>query len=141
MSRCRTRGCSCSGPSGTRGTTRGLIEFGVYDPADFDIGHDVELLDGDHDIFGDGTMRAVVTPGHTSGHQSLVIEGKTILVGDACYCRLALDLDVLPSYSYDGDRQRETFMWLREQEAGGAELVFSHDLAQWEDRVGTSGPM
>ena len=104
-------------PEWDAGHNARLIEFGVYDPADFDIGHAVELLDGDHDIFGDGTIRAVLTPGHTSGHQSLVIEGKTILVGDACYCRLALDLDALPSYSYDGDRQRETFTWLRAQEA------------------------
>ena len=125
-------------PEWQAGHNARLIEFGVYDPADFDIGHDVELLDGEHDIFGDGTLRTVVTPGHTSGHQSLVVEGRTILVGDACYCRLALDLDALPSYSYDAERQRETFTWLREQEAGGAQLVFSHDLAQWESLSGTT---
>ena len=84
-------------PEWEAGHNARLIEFGVYDPADFDIGHDVELLEGEHDIFGDGTLRVVVTPGHTSGHQSLVVEGETILVGDACYCRLALDLDALPS--------------------------------------------
>ena len=109
-----------------------LIEAGVYDPADFDIGHDVELLDGEHDVFGDGTLRIVPTAGHTPGHQSLIVDSTTILVGDACYCRLALDLDALPSYSYDPDKQRETFRWLREQDAAGVRLLFSHDLAQWE---------
>jgi len=114
------------------------IEHGVYDPADFDIGHDVSLLEGEHDIFGDGTLRIVATAGHTPGHQSLIVDGTTILVGDACYCRLGLDLDTLPLFAYDTDRQRETFTWLRAQEAAGAQLLFSHDMAQWEALTATT---
>ncbi len=109
-----------------------MIEFGVYDPADFDLGHEVTLLDGEHDVFGDGALRLVPTPGHTPGHQSLVVDGKHILVGDACYCRLALDLDTLPQYSVDAEQQRAVFAWLREQETAGAQLLFSHDAEQWK---------
>lgn len=107
------------------------IELGIYNPHDHDLGHDVVLLDDEHDIFGDGSVVAVPTPGHTPGHQSLRIEGTTLLVGDACYCRLALDLDALPAYSPDPERQRATFDWLRAEEARGTTLVFSHDAAQW----------
>ena len=109
-----------------------LVEFGVFNPDDFDLGHDRELLDGEHDVFGDGSVRLVPTPGHTAGHQSLVIEDRILLVGDACYCRLALDLDALPAFGHDLERQRKTFAWLREREAAGLRLIFSHDTDQWK---------
>ena len=109
----------------------GLVEFGVFNPDDFDLGHDRELLDGEHDVFGDGSVRLIPTPGHTAGHQSLLIEDRILLVGDACYCRLALDLDALPPFGASLGRQRETFGWLRAREADGVRLVFSHDTDQW----------
>ena len=108
-----------------------LVDFGVFNPDDFDLGHDRQVLDGEHDLFGDGSVMVVPTPGHTAGHQSLVIEGRLLLTGDACYCRLALDLDVPPAYAQDAERQRQVFAWLREQQATGTQLVFSHDADQW----------
>jgi glyoxylase-like metal-dependent hydrolase (beta-lactamase superfamily II) len=108
-----------------------LVDFGVFNPADFDLGHDRQELDGEHDVFGDGSVVVVPTPGHTAGHQSLLVERRLLLTGDACYCRLALDLDQPPDFGHDIDRQRETFAWLRGQEAAGVQLVFSHDADQW----------
>jgi N-acyl homoserine lactone hydrolase len=109
----------------------GRIEFGIYEPTDYDLGHDRLLIEGEHDVFGDRSVVVQPTPGHTPGHQSLLIEGRLLLVGDACYCRIALDRDALPAYSADPDRQRTTFAWLREQEAADIDLVFSHDPDQW----------
>jgi len=44
------------------------------------------LLDGDHDVFGDGSVVIVATPGHTPGHQSLFVNlrrtGPVVLSGD-----------------------------------------------------------
>lgn len=108
-----------------------LAELGVYHPSDFETGHEVELVEGRHDLFGDGSVVAVPTPGHSEGHQSLLIEGRLLLVGDACYCREALDADVLPPIAADSERQRAGFAWLRDQERSGVELVFSHDPVQW----------
>jgi len=108
-----------------------LVDFGVFNPADFDIGHDRQVLAGEHDLFGDGSVVVVPTPGHTAGHQSLLIEGRLLLTGDACYCRLALDLDAPPPFGHDVEQQRRGFAWLREQEAKGVQLVFSHDADQW----------
>jgi N-acyl homoserine lactone hydrolase len=105
---------------------------GAYNPGDFDVGHDVDGLDGRHDLFGDGRLVIEPTPGHTAGHQSLVVDGAFVLVGDACYCRLALDTDGLPPYSFDAAEQRRAFAWLRDQEAMGRRLIFSHDLGQWQ---------
>jgi hypothetical protein len=35
--------------------------------------HKTELLDGDKDLFGDGSLTILSTPGHTAGHQSLLV--------------------------------------------------------------------
>ena len=44
------------------------------------------LLDGDYDVFGDGSVVIVATPGHTPGHQSLLVNlrntGPVVLSGD-----------------------------------------------------------
>ena len=44
------------------------------------------ILDGDHDVFGDGTVVVKHTPGHTPGHQSLYVRlaktGGIVLSGD-----------------------------------------------------------
>jgi N-acyl homoserine lactone hydrolase len=109
----------------------GMIELGGYNPDDFEVGHDVEYLDGEHDIFGDGALVLVPTNGHTAGHQSLVVDGRTVLVGDACYCQLALDDDALPPFSYDEARQRAVFAWLRECGRAGQTVIYSHDPQQW----------
>src|SRR5262245_62501543 len=43
-------------------------------------------LDGDYDVFGDGTVVIIATPGHTPGHQSLFVNlaknGPIVLSGD-----------------------------------------------------------
>ena len=45
-----------------------------------------KLLDGDYDVFGDGTVVIISTPGHTPGHQSLFVKlaktGPIVLSGD-----------------------------------------------------------
>ena len=42
-----------------------------YNPRDFDLGHKLRLVDGEHDVFGDGSVVCLPTHGHTPGHQSL----------------------------------------------------------------------
>ena len=32
------------------------------------------ILDGDHDVFGDGRVRLISAPGHTPGHQVLFVD-------------------------------------------------------------------
>jgi glyoxylase-like metal-dependent hydrolase (beta-lactamase superfamily II) len=47
-------------------------------------------LDGDHDVFGDGRVVVVDTPGHTHGHQALLVHlagGAVLLSGDAVHFR------------------------------------------------------
>jgi glyoxylase-like metal-dependent hydrolase (beta-lactamase superfamily II) len=49
----------------------------------------VNKLEGDHDVFGDGSAMLIATPGHTPGHQSLLVKlpktGAILLSGDAVH--------------------------------------------------------
>lgn len=52
-------------------------------------GSKVEPLTYDHDVFGDGTVIMLATPGHTPGHRSLLVRlkesGPILLSGDAAH--------------------------------------------------------
>jgi len=49
----------------------------------------IQKLAGDHDVFGDGSVTIITTPGHTPGHQSLLVKlpktGALVLSGDAVH--------------------------------------------------------
>jgi N-acyl homoserine lactone hydrolase len=51
--------------------------------------HPVTKLEGDRDVFGDGSVTILSTPGHTPGHQSLLVKlqntGAVVLSGDAVH--------------------------------------------------------
>jgi N-acyl homoserine lactone hydrolase len=59
-----------------------------------------EVLEGDHDVFGDGTVMLLFTPGHTPGHQSLLVNlprtGPVILSGDLYHFSEELTLKPAP---------------------------------------------
>ena len=60
----------------------------IYVREDFDVGCDWREVDGDLDLYGDGLIRIIATPGHTPGHQSLLVRlpGQTVfLLADAAY--------------------------------------------------------
>ena len=107
-----------------------------YVDADVDTGQDVQLLDGEHDLFGDGTVVCLPTPGHTAGHQSLRVRtdaGEIVLTADACYFRESYETGRLPPFGNDVDDQHRSIDRLRALERGGARLVFGHDAAQFPD--------
>ena len=75
-----------------------------FDPCDFDLGHKLRLVDGEHDVFGDGSVVCLPTHGHTPGHQSLRLRldgGEVVLAADACYFCQTLRERRLPRYVDD----------------------------------------
>ena len=58
------------------------------------------LLSGDHDVFGDGTVVVIATPGHTEGHCSLFVQlkntGPIVLSGDLYHYAEERDLKRMP---------------------------------------------
>ncbi len=108
-----------------------------YAPDTYDLGHEIVTIDGPHDIFGDGAIVCLPTPGHTCGHQSLRVhtaDGPVILAADACYFSSTLVDDVLPPFSFDFDQQRASLGLLRREQAAGTRIIPGHDGAvfrQW----------
>jgi glyoxylase-like metal-dependent hydrolase (beta-lactamase superfamily II) len=112
--------------------------YGVRMP---DLGHDVLRIDGVHDVFGDGTLTCVPTPGHTCGHQSLRVitaAGPVILAGDACYFARTLDDEVLPPFAHDHVRQLESLAMLQRERATGTVVVPGHDTDVFNSMTSSS---
>jgi len=65
----------------------------------------VEPQPTDKDVFGDGSVIVLRTPGHTPGHQALLVKlpqmGAVILSGDAAHFHENLDSDGVPWFNYD----------------------------------------
>jgi N-acyl homoserine lactone hydrolase len=68
-------------------------------------GGKVEPQAADKDVFGDGTVMIFRTPGHTPGHQSLLVrlkdKGPVILLGDAAHFHENYESNGVPSFNYD----------------------------------------
>ncbi|MFT4571816.1 MAG: N-acyl homoserine lactone hydrolase [Hyphomicrobiaceae bacterium] len=107
----------------------------AYRKVDFSTGQAVRLVDGEHDVFGDGSVVVFPTYGHTPGHQSLRVRterGTFILCGDACYMRHALDAGHLPGVMHDREATLRSFETFRRLEAAGSRIMFGHDPEFWE---------
>jgi N-acyl homoserine lactone hydrolase len=68
-------------------------------------GSKVESQAADKDVFGDGTVVILRTPGHTPGHQALLVrlkeKGPVILSGDLVHFHENYQNNGVPSFNYD----------------------------------------
>ena len=105
-------------------------------PIDFDHPLDYQLVDGEHDVFGDGSVVLMPTYGHTPGHQSLLVrpgkDAALVCASDACYTRENMDRDVLPTILWSASVMRDSLAALRKLRDQGATVFYGHDPEQWE---------
>ena len=95
------------------------------------------VLNGDHDVFGDGRVRIISAPGHTPGHQVLFLElaetGPLVLSGDLYHFRLSREERRVPTFNFDAEMTLES---MEKVEAFVAErnatFWIEHDLALFE---------
>lgn len=108
-----------------------IFQRAAYFKKDFDHPLKYTEVEGDYDVFGDGTIKCVFTPGHTQGHQSLMVDlknsGKMFLPADSCYTRENLDLPVLPGIVWDNTLTMKNIMKMRDMEEQGVKIIFGHD--------------
>ena len=105
-----------------------------FNPRDFDLGHKLKLLDGEHDLFGDGSVVCLPTSGHTPGHQSLKVRlasGDIMLAADSCYFCRTLRERRLPQNVDDRAAMLASLDRLARLEQGGARIFFGHDPEFW----------
>ena len=108
---------------------------GIYNPLDFDHKAVRREIEGELDVFGDGTVVVFPTPGHTPGHQSLRVQletGTVVLAADCCYLRRTLDTLHLPRAVYNQGQMLASLGALRALQSGGARIFFGHDLEFWK---------
>ena len=92
-------------------------------------------LSGDHDVFGDGSVLLKSAPGHTPGHQVLVVRlpkrGLVILSGDMVHLVYSWNNRVVPSFNFDIAQSGRTIDAMKEYAAKtGAQLWITHDKEQ-----------
>jgi N-acyl homoserine lactone hydrolase len=107
-----------------------------FHKVDYDLGHKVKQVEGEHDVFGDGSVVCLPTYGHTPGHQSLKVrteKGEVVLTGDACYFCQTLRERRLPNRVFDKAQMLASLDKLEALEKGGAKLIFGHDAEFWKD--------
>ena len=97
--------------------------------------HPVTKLEGDRDVFGDGSMTILSTPGHTPGHQSLLVKlpktGAVVLSGDAAHFKDNWDNRRVPYINFNKEQTLASMQKLSEiLSKEKAQLWINHDKAQ-----------
>jgi glyoxylase-like metal-dependent hydrolase (beta-lactamase superfamily II) len=109
------------------GRDEAAIERNFYRPDDYrDTGHDVELVEGDHDLLGDGSILLLITPGHTPGHQSVQI-GDLVIGADVAHFASGLDDHRFPLFGDDHAAQTRSAERLRALRDAGHTVLPGHD--------------
>lgn len=94
-------------------------------------------VQGDHDLFGDGSIQILAMPGHTPGNSSLLVrlpDRSFVLTGDTVHLRSALT-DVLPMGSdfSTQDSIRSIHRLRHVAESLDASVWIAHDPEDWKD--------
>lgn len=95
-------------------------------------GAKVVKLNGDHDVFGDGSVVIKSAPGHTPGHQCLAVRlpktGLVLLSGDMVHQTSNWNAKRAPGFNFNVQRSLQS---MQEMEAfikqSGAKLWINHD--------------
>jgi len=125
-------------------------QFHGYARRQFDHGFEYRLLDFEgsgaesfagfarsFDLFGDGSVRTVYTPGHTLGHMSVLLRtarGEVLVAADAIYLRRTLDDTHLPYRMADEHLFRRSLREIRQYatETPDAVIIPGHDWDAWQ---------
>lgn len=92
----------------------------------------VRAVTGRTDLFGDGSVVAIPTPGHSPGHMSLKLDvegvGPVILASDAAGTHAGYESGFVASFNWSLDESVNSLRKLREEATrSGAEVIVHHD--------------
>lgn len=93
-----------------------------------------EILSGEYDVFGDGSVTIVSAPGHTPGHQVILLQlenlGPLVLSGDLYHFAESRALRRAPEFNVDAEQTFESMDKIEALiEAEGATLWIEHEMA------------
>jgi N-acyl homoserine lactone hydrolase len=94
------------------------------------------LIDGDHDVFGDGLVRILKVPGHTPGSSVLVVQlagGPVILSGDLFLSAEGREQGLVPSVNADRAQTLASMQRVERLARNlGARVIVQHDPKVYE---------
>jgi N-acyl homoserine lactone hydrolase len=95
----------------------------------------LKLIDGDLDVFGDGSVILISTPGHTPGSQSLMVHlansGYIVLSGDVVHLQENFEKNIVPALNVDKAQSLASMQRVRDiMQNYNAKLFINHDKAQ-----------
>ena len=114
---------------------------GAYIRKDFDKDVDWVILEGykddRYDLFGDGAIQIYMTPGHSPGHQSILVNlpntGPLFFAADSCYTEENIANDVLPGLMWSAGETVKSVQRMKNlQDMYGATIVTGHDPEGWK---------
>jgi len=109
------------------GQEAAAIERNFFLPRDYaSAAERLVLVDGDHDLLGDGSIELLLTPGHTPGHQSVRV-GDLVLGADVAYFAATLDDLRFPAFGDDRAEQGRSAERLRGMRSAGLAIRPGHD--------------
>jgi glyoxylase-like metal-dependent hydrolase (beta-lactamase superfamily II) len=94
----------------------------------------VEPLTTDKDVFGDGSVIVLRTPGHTPGHSSLLVRlketGPVLLTGDLVHFHENYESDGVPSFNFDRAQSIASIERVKQIAANlkGTVVIVQHDM-------------
>ena len=93
------------------------------------------IINGDHDVFGDGSVTLKAAPGHTPGHQVVLVRlpktGPVLLSGDMVHLLYSWNNRAVPSFNFDVAQSAATIDAMKAfVQKTGAQLWINHDLEQ-----------
>jgi N-acyl homoserine lactone hydrolase len=108
----------------------------------FAVDQKFQKLAGDHDVFGDGSVTILSTPGHTPGHQSLLVNlpktGAIVLSGDVVHFQDNWTHKRVPSMNVNRDQslaslqriatvlgERKATLWINHDKPQSAQLRYA----------------
>jgi N-acyl homoserine lactone hydrolase len=107
------------------------------------LNHDrIEIIDGDHDLFGDGTVVLRSLPGHTPGHQGLLVllpdTGPILLAGDIAYSARDYAEEAVRQGNFDLEQSGRSIKTAKRIERELGATVWLHHDAEAQQAVHTA---
>ena len=97
-----------------------------------------QIIDDNHDVFGDGSVIIFMTPGHTPGHSSLIVNltetGPVMLTGDLWHRTESRELGRVPQFNTNVEETRASMQVFEDKaQELGAKVIIQHEPTDVDD--------
>ena len=99
----------------------------------------IQILNGDHDVFGDGSVLIKAMPGHTPGHSVLFVDlpsGPVLLSGDLYHFNENREGKVVPSFNTSVEETKASMEAFEAfAKAKNATVILQHELKDFSETI------